>query len=173
MGGASGRSPVSSAIYTGTLDCVHCGLCLTSCPTYLATGRETSSPRGRIYLMRGAAEGRIGLEGLLAEEAHLCLGCRACETACPSGVEFGALLEETREVVAAASARRGSAALVARMERWLLRAVVAHRGRLRAAMSVLAWVQTLGLDRLAAGLLPRGPGRRRCHAAPGTGRPER
>ena len=51
-------------IYTGTLDCVHCGLCLTSCPTYLATGRETSSPRGRVYLMRGAAEGKVELDGL-------------------------------------------------------------------------------------------------------------
>jgi len=93
-------SLLDEAIYRKSLDCVHCGLCLNACPTYRATGRETSSPRGRIYLMRGAAEGRVPLAGLLAEEAFLCVGCRACETACPSGVEFGSMLELTREAVA-------------------------------------------------------------------------
>ena len=73
-------------IYRQSLDCVHCGLCLPTCPTYRETGREGSSPRGRIYLMRGVAEGRQPLSEVLAEEAYLCLGCRACETACPSGV---------------------------------------------------------------------------------------
>ncbi len=131
---------------------MHCGLCLTSCPTYLATGRETSSPRGRVYLMRGAAEGRVELTGLLAEEAHLCLGCRACETACPAGVPYGAMLEDTRAALQEAGARQG---LAARLERGLLRHVVAHRGRLRAVVSLLGFAQRLGLDRLALRLLPR------------------
>ena len=86
-------------IYERTLDCVHCGLCLESCPTYRETGLEISSPRGRIYLLRGIAEGRAEPGELLAREAFLCLACRACETACPSGVEFGALIELARAEV--------------------------------------------------------------------------
>ena len=134
-----------------TLDCVHCGLCLSSCPTYRETGRESSSPRGRVYLMRGAAEGRIPLKGTLAEEAFLCLGCRACETACPSGVRFGALIEKTRAAVGEAGLRDGAAH---RLESLALRGVVPHRRRLRALLSALAWVQRLGLDRLALPFLP-------------------
>lgn len=76
--------------------CVHCGICLPQCPTYVTLGEEMDSPRGRIYLMRAAAEGRIGLTDTLIHHLDLCLGCRACETACPSGVPFGRLLEETR-----------------------------------------------------------------------------
>jgi glycolate oxidase iron-sulfur subunit len=139
-------------VYEGSLDCVHCGLCLSSCPTYLATGRESSSPRGRVYLMRGVAEGRIDLGGLLAEEAHLCLGCRACETACPAGVQYGAMLEETRHALQVGGHRKGLAPAI---ERWLLRHVVAHRGRLRAAVGLTRLAQQLGLLRAAESLLPR------------------
>ncbi len=143
---------VPASVYTGTLDCVHCGLCLSACPTYLATGRETSSPRGRVYLMRGAAEGQVSLTGLLAEEAQLCLGCRACETACPSGVLYGAMLEDTRAALAEAGARRG---LAHKLERWALRGVVPHRRRLRALVAVLAFAQRWRIDRLALSFLPR------------------
>jgi glycolate oxidase iron-sulfur subunit len=73
--------------------CIHCGLCLPACPTYAVNQLEMDSPRGRIALMRGAADGRIGLEGAFQEHIDLCLGCRACETACPSGVQYGLLLE--------------------------------------------------------------------------------
>ena len=103
----SGSSEILRGLYAGTLDCVHCGLCLPVCPTYRITGRETSSPRGRLYLMRGAIEGEIPLGEVLAEEAYLCLGCRACETACPSGVEFGAILEQARAAVEQAGLREG------------------------------------------------------------------
>ena len=80
----------------GLRACVHCGICLPQCPTYRVLGEEMDSPRGRIYLMRAAAEGRIALTPTLARHLDLCLGCRGCETACPSGVPFGSLLEATR-----------------------------------------------------------------------------
>ncbi|WP_129627484.1 (Fe-S)-binding protein [Candidatus Oscillochloris fontis] len=77
--------------------CVHCGLCLSACPTYRETGLETASPRGRIYLMKAVDEGRIGLESaVFQEQMSLCLNCRACEAACPSGVQYGLILEASR-----------------------------------------------------------------------------
>jgi glycolate oxidase iron-sulfur subunit len=139
-------------LYEGTLDCVHCGLCLPACPTYRETGREVSSPRGRIHLMRATAEGRVPLGTALAEEAYLCLGCRACETACPSGVRFGRLVEETRAAVERAGLRPG---LAARVERWALREVVPRPRRLRALLDALRAVQVLRLDRLATPFLPQ------------------
>ena len=139
-------------LYERSLDCVHCGLCLSSCPTYRETGRETSSPRGRVYLARGVAEGRISLEGIASEEMYLCLGCRACETACPSGVRYGELLEEARAAIEREGARRGTAR---RLEWWVLRRIVPHRERLRLLVSLLALAQRLRLDRLASSRLPR------------------
>jgi glycolate oxidase iron-sulfur subunit len=77
--------------------CVHCGLCLSSCPTYRETGLEMFSPRGRIYLMKAVAEGRIGMESeVFQEQMSACLNCRACEAVCPSGVQYGQLLEASR-----------------------------------------------------------------------------
>jgi glycolate oxidase iron-sulfur subunit len=78
------------------LDCVHCGLCTSACPTYVELGDENDSPRGRIYLMRGLTDGRIELTEEVRRHLDLCLDCRACESACPSGVQYGQLIEPFR-----------------------------------------------------------------------------
>ena len=94
-----------------TSHCIRCGFCLESCPTYVETGEETESPRGRIYLVRSADEGKIAWE---ETRPHLdqCLGCRACETACPSGVEYGQILEIARDKLERVHPSRAKAALL-------------------------------------------------------------
>ncbi len=84
------------AVERGFSSCVHCGLCLEHCPTYVELGLEMDSPRGRIVIMKGIAEGRIDATESAHRHVDLCLGCRACETACPSGVPYGQLLESFR-----------------------------------------------------------------------------
>ena len=83
--------------YDRSLDCVHCGLCLPACPPYTQNGLEADSPRGRIILMRGLADGRIDPSETVVKHLDLCLDCRACETACPSGVVYHEIVEESRE----------------------------------------------------------------------------
>lgn len=85
--------PPNTDIY---LDCVHCGFCLPTCPTYLVLGNEMDNPRGRIYLMRAVDEGKARITSSFVEHMNLCLLCRACETACPSGVKFGFIMEAAR-----------------------------------------------------------------------------
>ena len=81
--------PEDSGIYS----CVHCGFCLQSCPTYLQTGLEAESPRGRIALMKGVSSSRISITEKVSNHWDLCIQCRACEAACPSGVPYGELIE--------------------------------------------------------------------------------
>ena len=80
-------------------DCVHCGFCLPACPTYESWGNEMDSPRGRIDLMKGVADGVIGLDASVIAHFDACLGCMACVTACPSGVQYDVLIESTRATV--------------------------------------------------------------------------
>src|SRR5246500_350269 len=76
--------------------CVHCGFCLPTCPTYALWGEEMDSPRGRIYLMKLALEGKVDLDSTFVNHMDNCLGCMACMTACPSGVKYDKLIEATR-----------------------------------------------------------------------------
>ena len=85
--------------FDNILKCVHCGLCLDSCPTYRELADEKESPRGRLYLMRGLWEGELELEPQVIDPLNRCIDCRACESACPSGVPFGELLEKTRGII--------------------------------------------------------------------------
>lgn len=101
-----------SELFTGVpfdkvLNCVHCGLCLDDCPTYRELGTEQDSPRGRLYLMRAMWSGELEVSSEVMAPLDRCLDCRACETACPSHVPYGALLEKTRGVVASAGLAGG------------------------------------------------------------------
>jgi glycolate oxidase iron-sulfur subunit len=107
--------------------CVHCGFCLATCPSYLELGQEMDSPRGRIYMMRAAVRDRVGLTPALVQHMDTCLGCLACETACPSGVKYGPLIEETR----AAIERHAPRSAADRLFRRLLFFVLPYPARLR------------------------------------------
>mgnify|MGYP002402112685 CR=1 FL=1 len=95
-----------------TAQCIRCGFCLESCPTYVETGEEGASPRGRIYLVRSAVEGNLSWTDAVQEHLDSCLGCRACETACPSGVKYGEILEQSRQEVETRSPNRGKKILL-------------------------------------------------------------
>jgi glycolate oxidase iron-sulfur subunit len=136
------------------LACVHCGFCLSACPTYVRLGDEADSPRGRLHLMRGVAEGRLDAASA-AFRTHIdrCLGCRACEPVCPSGVEYGFLLERAR----AAGARAAGQDLRSRL---LLR-VFANVSWSRAVALPGRLFRATKLATLLAAILPRRFGRLR------------
>lgn len=96
-----------------TTHCIRCGFCLESCPTFVTTGNELESPRGRIYLVRSALEGKLRWQEDVREHLDLCLGCRNCETACPSAVEYGAILEMARDLIEEEKPQRSKQALLA------------------------------------------------------------
>ncbi len=128
--------------------CIHCGLCLQACPTYDIFGTEMDAPRGRIALMRAAAEGRISADEFshtFAKHINLCLSCLACQTACPSGVKYARLIETTK----VALERRRRPGTVERVVRWVgLRQMMPHVGRLK-LMARLMWIyQVSGLQGL-------------------------
>ncbi|HKP37605.1 MAG TPA: heterodisulfide reductase-related iron-sulfur binding cluster [Pyrinomonadaceae bacterium] len=128
------------------LACVHCGLCLEACPTYVATADENDGPRGRIYLMRAVEEGRLANTSP-SFQTHIdrCLGCRACEAACPAGVEYGQLLEAARFEIAQTKPKRGAAY---KLLRFALKHVWLRPRRLRFAFALARTVRDSGLANL-------------------------
>lgn len=141
---APSEVPTEKSTWQGVEDCVHCGFCLPTCPTYLALGNEMDSPRGRLYLMRAAAENRVAMDGSFARHMDLCLVCRACETACPSGVRFGHLMEATRSQMQRQRSDRRADRL---LRRFILETFTDTR-RLRLLLAPLRWYQGLGLQAL-------------------------
>src|SRR5688500_449981 len=142
------------------LDCVHCGLCTASCPTYLETGHEADSPRGRIYLMRAVTDGKLDLNADVRGHLDLCLDCRACETACPSGVQYGRLIEPFRIHMTKAGEVGDVHARLGWLKRFLLFKVTPYAGRMRAALGPARLMQWIGADWLLRkigffSLLPR------------------
>ncbi len=137
--------------YDLLFDCVHCGLCAEACPTYVVTRCEMDSPRGRIYLMKSLAEGRIDLDDDAARHFDLCLGCRGCETACPSGVHYGRLIEGARLLVEQNHRR----SFVDRFKRRAVGAIFPYPHRLRVLLAPLKLVDRLGLRPALRAVLPR------------------
>jgi glycolate oxidase iron-sulfur subunit len=127
------------------LDCVHCGLCTASCPTYLETGHEADSPRGRIYLMRAVTDGKLDLNADVRGHLDLCLDCRACETACPSGVQYGRLIEPFRMHM---TKTLPDAKSLPWLQRFVLNSIFPYNLRNRLALAPARWMQWLGLDKL-------------------------
>lgn len=132
--------------------CVHCGLCLNACPTYRELGVEMDSPRGRIYQMVQVVTGKAEIGPSYREHIDLCLACRGCESACPSGVEYGRLVEAARAHIE----QNTKHPLLTRLVRWLVfRCLLPSRTNLRIAAAMLWGYEKLGLQKLArwSGLL--------------------
>ena len=132
--------------------CIHCGLCLNHCPTYRLLGTEMDSPRGRIYQVLLADEGRLPIADSFVTHLDRCLGCRACETACPSGVHYGRILERARTEIEQNYRRP----LLARLlRRHFYTRVLSENGKLARMARLLRWYQRSGLEKLvrATGIL--------------------
>ena len=132
-------APAESDLYK----CVHCGFCLQACPTYVETGLETESPRGRIALMKAVNEGRIEIGPTVTEHWDLCIQCRACESACPSGVPYGRLIEAT---MAQVERQRKPSALARAVSGLLLRGIVPHQGRLAMVVKAMRAYKGFGIQ---------------------------
>ena len=139
-------NPGAGIDYGYFLDCVHCGLCTASCPTYVELGDENDSPRGRIYLMRAVTDGRLPLTHEVKHHLDLCLDCRACETACPSGVQYGKLIEPFR--IAMQEQAEGAKTNADWFHRWILFGLFPYPDRIRRALIPARLAQTLRLDKL-------------------------
>src|SRR5262249_19450108 len=126
------------------LDCVHCGLCTSACPTYLELGTEADSPRGRIYLMRAVTDGRLSLNQEVRRHLDLCLDCRACESACPSGVQYSKLIEPFRFHIA----KQTPVPSMGWLQRLITFQLTPYRTRLRRALVPVRLLQRTGIDAL-------------------------
>ncbi|MFO0960078.1 MAG: heterodisulfide reductase-related iron-sulfur binding cluster [Isosphaeraceae bacterium] len=126
-------------------DCVHCGLCTASCPTYLETGNENDGPRGRIYLMRAVADGRLAMSDQVRGHLDLCLDCRACETACPSGVKYGQIIEPFKIALQQTAPPEKRSWL----RNLILRDLFPYTGRVKFALAPARLLQKVGVMQLA------------------------
>lgn len=131
-------------------ECVHCGLCLNHCPTYRVLQIESESPRGRIHLVRAAAEGRIEPNERFGKHLQLCLMCRACETACPSGVKYGRIAEAAREQLGPPGSPLARA-----IAKYAFTRLLPHPWRLRTLARLLRFYQQSGVERLLGRYLPK------------------
>src|SRR5436190_1595434 len=130
--------------YSVLQQCMHCGMCLPTCPTYDTTKRERNSPRGRISLMRAVADGELEVSREFADEMSYCLGCLACQTACPAGVNYAELFETARSDIEAAGVQPG---IMRRIWRALTLDFLFRRPRaLRTAGRLLRFYQQSGLE---------------------------
>lgn len=142
------ESPLGQTIaYDRFLDCVHCGLCTSACPTYLETGNENDSPRGRIYLMRAVTDGRLEMTEKVERHLDLCLDCRSCETACPSGVQYGRLIEPFRVELQQSKTATGQST-TSWLDRLILYRLFPYPRRLKVALGLARFMQVMRLDRL-------------------------
>jgi glycolate oxidase iron-sulfur subunit len=142
--------------YQRFMDCVHCGLCLGSCPTYNETSNENDSPRGRIYLWRAVADGRAELTPEVRHHLDTCLECKACESACPSGVQYGKIIASYRHDMAALGPAFPQLGWV---QRQMLFHLTPYAGRMAWALYPLRLAQMLGLRSVIDGLtwlMPKG-----------------
>jgi glycolate oxidase iron-sulfur subunit len=142
--------------YEKTNSCVQCGYCLPVCPTYATMGKETHSPRGRINLVKMVGEGRITDLSVLEEPMNLCLGCRACETACPTGVEYGTILEAARSAI---TRRKKFSAPVKTLRNLLFKKVFPSRKAMKALGNGLWLYQKSGMQKAVrkSGLMEKLP----------------
>ena len=146
--GASGFTGAEKPAYADYSRCVHCGLCLNHCPTYRLWHEEADSPRGRIRQMQLVDQGKLELGASFVTHIDRCLDCRACETACPSGVEYGKLVEMARAQIAR-NYRRPWTARVA--EDFVYRRLLPHPRRIASIARLLRAYQRSGLAALARG----------------------
>lgn len=157
--GSPAANPGQGIDFDLFLDCVHCGLCTSACPTYSELGDENDSPRGRIYLMRLISEGQVDLTPRVRKHLDLCLDCRACETACPSGVHYGRLIEPFRLAMEEQDTRPTKQ--LDWFRRLILFQLFPYAERIRLAMTPVRWAQRSGLYEMAErlGLFKLIPGR--------------
>jgi glycolate oxidase iron-sulfur subunit len=125
--------------------CIHCGLCLDKCPTYRTLGTEMDSPRGRVYLIKAVNEGRLSMTRNFIDHMYLCLECRACETACPSHVQFGDLMERARGQIERHVPRPWHQRLLRRL---VFRELFPYAWRMEQLFYALRWYQRLGIQAL-------------------------
>ncbi len=141
----NGFTGVDIPSYDVITNCMHCGLCLPTCPTYALTGLEKSSPRGRIRLIKAVADGEMELTDTFVDEMNFCLDCQACETACPAGVKYGSLVEAARSQIS----EQGRASLLERGLKWIfLRKVLSSKRALKNTAKLLRMYQQSGLERM-------------------------